>query len=325
MSHHPYESDEETGRLLTEALHARTAHVVGRPDSLAELRRAYRGKSSRQTRRLPQTRRLFSFVSAVATASAVLLVVVGIYWLGHNYSPASAPTRPTHSSVPLKTTGSGYPPTDYYPAVRSDGQPVIVRVTDGQLMRVLPRARVYLRHWAPISPMILSPDGNRLYGVGRDLQANGKPYPAGYGVDHVVSIDLRTNQFTSFATRGERITGLTLSADGTTFAYALRGSQDGQPDRDVIYVHDLVHDTDRHFLLAAGPAHGHHGVVTGRVQAGNQRQQQLPHVAGHVNDVRPRRTPSASAGGRRLPKIHFRGCAVDIVGALRGPDMQPGR
>ncbi len=73
-----------------------------------------------------------------------------------------------------------------------------------------------------------------------------------WGVDHVLSIDLRTNQFTSLATRGERITGLTLSADGTTFAYALRGSQDGQPDRDVIYVYDLVHDTDRHFLLAAG-------------------------------------------------------------------------
>jgi hypothetical protein len=100
--------------------------------------------------------------------------------------------------------------------------------------------------------MILSPDGNKVYGVGRELQENGKPYPAGWGVDHVLVIDLRTNQITSLATRGERITGLTLSADGTTFAYALRGSQDGQPDRDVIYVHDLVHDKDRHFMLAAG-------------------------------------------------------------------------
>jgi hypothetical protein len=251
MSQQTYESDEDTGRRLAEALHARTAGVVGRPDSLAELRRAYRGETSKRTVRLPRVRRLSAVIGIVATAAAVLLVVVGVNWIGHNYSPTT-PTRPTHSNAPLKKTGSGYSPADYFPAVRSDGQPVIVRASDGELMRVLPRGRVNASSWAPISPMVLSPDGNHLYGVGRELQNDGKPYPANWNVDHVLSIDLRTNEFTSLATRGERITGFTLSADGTTFAYSLRGSQDGQPDRDVIYVHDLVHDTDRHFALAAG-------------------------------------------------------------------------
>jgi hypothetical protein len=252
MSQRTYESDEETGRLLREAMHARAAGVVGRSDSLAELHRAYRGENSPRTVRLPRMRRLSAVIGIVATAAAVLLVVVGVNWIGRNYSPETNPTRPTHSSVPLKRTGFGYLPKDYYPAVRSDGQPVIVRVSDGQLIRVLPRGRVNASRWAPLSPMILSPDGNQLYGVGRELQDDGKPYPANWNVDHVLSIDLRTNEFTSLATRGEQITGFTLSADGTTFAFSLRGSQDGQPDRDVIYVHDLVHDTDRHLLLAAG-------------------------------------------------------------------------
>ena len=252
MSQHGYETDEETGRLLAEALHARTADIFGRPDSLADLRRAYRGEKLQQVSRPPRVRRL-SAIGVVAAAAAVLLVVVGINWIGHRYNPVQTPpAHPSPSNAPLKRNGSGYSPADYYPAVNSSGLPVIVRVSDGRQMRELPRGRVNANRWAPLSPMVLSPDGNRLYGVGRELQENGEPYPDGYGVDHVLVIDLRTNQFTSLATRAELITGMSLSADGSTLAYALRGSQDGQPDRDVIYVHDLVHDADRHFLLAAG-------------------------------------------------------------------------
>ena len=243
-------TDEETGRLLAEALRARTADVAGRSDSLTDLRRAYRGDNARRIGWRPRMRRLSSVMGVVATAAAVLLVVVGINWIRQTYTPATTP--PAHKSLPLPTTGFGYSPADFYPAVASDGQPVIVRVSDGQQMRELPRGRVNATSWAPLSPMVLSPDGNRVYGIGRDLQDNGKPYSNNEGADHVVYIDLRTNQFTSLATRGERMTGFTLSADGTTFAYSLRGSQDGRADRDVIYVHDLVHDTDRHFLLAAG-------------------------------------------------------------------------
>jgi hypothetical protein len=252
MNRRTYEPDDETGQLLAHALQARTADIHGRPDSLADLRRAYRRENSRRTSRSPRQRRLSSVVGIIATAAAVLLVVVGINWIGRDYKPATTPTRPTHSSAPLKKTGFGYSPADYYPAVRSDGLPVIVRVSDGQQMRELPRGRENTKTWAPLSPMILSPDGNQVYGVGRDLQENGQPYTEIENADHVLSIDLRTNQFTSLATRQERIVGLALSADGTTFAYSQRGGQDGQPDRDVIYVHNLVHDTDRHFLLAKG-------------------------------------------------------------------------
>jgi WD40-like Beta Propeller Repeat len=252
MSQHLHEPGDDTERLLAEALHARTADVFGRHDSLADLRRAYHRKNSRQTLRFPRMPRLSSAIGIIATAAAVLLMVVGVNWIGHSYNPATTPTHPSHTSAPLKNTGFGYSPADYYPAVNSDGQPVIVGVSDGRQMRILPRGSVSIGRWAPISPMVLSPDGNRVYGVGRQLQDDGKPEPDGVGADHVVYTDLRTNQFTSLATRAERITGMTLSADGTTFAYSLRGSQDGEPDRDVIYVHDLVHDTDRHFLLAAG-------------------------------------------------------------------------
>jgi hypothetical protein len=243
--------DEETERLLAAALDARTANVFGRPDSLVELRVATRRKTTRRIAGVLRWRSLPSAVGIVAAAAAVLLIVVGVNWVRHGLRPA-APARPSHSDAPLKKTGFGYSPADYFPAVRSDGQPVIVRASDGHLMRILPRGQVTANRWEPISPMVLSPDGDRVYGVGRQLQDDGKPYPAGTGADHVVFIDLKTNQFTSLATRDGRINGFTLSADGTTFAYSLRGGQDGLPDRDVIYVHDLVHDTDRHFLLAAG-------------------------------------------------------------------------
>lgn len=247
MSQHLNERDGDFERLLSEALNARTAGEFGRPDSsLADLRRALRRESS------PRRHRVSSALGVLATAAAVLLIVLGVSWLGRSYHSTTTPTAPSRPSAPLQKTGFGYSPADYFPAVRSDGQPVIVRVSDGRQMRILPRGRVNATKWAPISPMILSPDGNKVYGVGRQLQDDGKPYPAGYGVEHVVAIDLRTNQFTSLATRDGRINGLTLSADGTTFAYALEGGQDGRPDRSVIYVHDLVHDTDRHFLLAAG-------------------------------------------------------------------------
>jgi hypothetical protein len=243
--------EDDTERLLSQALQARTAGVFGRPDSLAELRRAYRRKESRRILRFPRSPRLASTVGILATAAAVLLIVVGVSWVRESLRPATTPTPPSHKSAPLRQTGFGYSPAEYLPAVNADGMPVIVRVSDGQQMRILPRGRVNTT-WAPISPMILSPDGNKVYGVGRDLQEDGKPYPDGVGSQHVVYIDLRTNQFTSLATRDGRMDGLTLSADGTTFAYSLRGGQDGLPDRDVIYVHDLTHDTDRHFPLAAG-------------------------------------------------------------------------
>ncbi len=247
MSQHLNERDGDLERLLSEALNARTAGEFGRPDSsLADLRRALHRKSS------PRRRRVSSALGVVATAAAVLLIVLGVSWLGRSYHSTTTPTAPSRPSAPLQKTGFGYSPADYFPAVRSDGQPVIVRVFDGRMMRILPRGRVNATTWAPISPMILSPDGNKVYGASRQLQDDGEPYPAGYGVNHVVVIDLRTNQFDSLATRDGRIYGLTLSADGTTFAYALEGGQDGSSDRDVIYVHDLVHDKDRHFLLAAG-------------------------------------------------------------------------
>jgi hypothetical protein len=244
------EPDLETERLLSEALQAKTANVHGRPDSLAELRRSTRaGKAFRS----PRPRRLPPAVGLIAATAAVVLIVAGVNWARASYHPRTTPpASPSHTEAPLQKTGFGYSPAAYFPAVRSDGQPVIVRISDGKLMRILPRGGVNGHTWAPISPMVLSPDGNLLYGVGRNLQEDGKPYPKGWGTQHVVVIDLRTNQFTSLATRDGAIVGMSLSADGTTLAYSLRDSTDGLPDRDVIYVHDLVHDKDRHFALEAG-------------------------------------------------------------------------
>ncbi len=253
MNRHSSAEDDELGYRLRDALEARTARELGRPDSLRHIMQA--GQPSRAgtpPKRTRNRRRLVPSLAVVMSVSAILAVVLVVHALATPTRPATPPAHPQPSIQPLRNSGSGYVPSRFYPAVRADGQPVIIRSADDQPVRILPRGRLSPGRYAPISPMTLSPDGNRLYGVGRDLQADGSRYPDGYGSEHVVYIDLKTNQFTSMATRDGLIAGFALSADGDTFAYALRGGQDGRPDRDVIYIHDIGRDRDRHFQLEPG-------------------------------------------------------------------------
>ena len=254
MSRHLSSEDHELGRRLGAALQARTTNEIGRPDSLRRILQAHQPATARPSSRPTRWRRLGPSLGIAISMAAILAIVLVVHALATPAGPTTPPARPQPSIQPLPNAGAGYAPSAYYPAVRSDGQPVIVRGSDDQPVRILPRGQVSPGRYAPISPMVLSPDGNRLYGIGRNLRDDGSRYPpdAHEGSEHVVYIDLATNQFTSLATRDGLMAGFSLSADGTTFAYALRGGQDGLPDRDVIYIHDIVRDSDRHFRLNPG-------------------------------------------------------------------------
>lgn len=214
----------EVERRIADALAARTENVYGDPSSLRELQR-----------RLP-TRRLFPHGPMLAAAAAVVLIVAGATYLGATVrsagraSPAATPGR-------VAGEGTGYRPTDHFVAVTADGRPVIVRADTGLVVRTLPKT---------LEGTVISPDGNRVYGWWSSpgpKQVDGVPV----ATEHVSYIDLADNSVIVVATKPGTVTGLSLSSDGGTIAYALLDP--GAPERTTIFVHDLRRDRDWAYRL----------------------------------------------------------------------------
>ena len=217
-------STPDIERRIADTLAAQTQHVYGDQNSLRELQR-----------RLPARRR-FSAGPMLAAAAAVVLIVAGATYLGSTL-------RSTHQSSAGAgsgrgaAVGTGYRPTDHFVAVTPDGGSVIVRADTGTVVRTLPKA---------LGAAALSPDGNRVYGVWHDREYIGTSVAS----EHVSYIDLADNHVIVVASKPGTVTGLSLSADGGTIAYALL-DRTVSPERTTIFVHDLRRDRDWSYRLPA--------------------------------------------------------------------------
>lgn len=211
-------------RRIRDALAARTQHVYGNPDSLRDLQR-----------RLPPRRR-FSHRPMLTTAAAVVLIVFGAAYVGGTLrSPHQA--SPATSSGRVAADGTGYLPTDHFVArTLADERPVIVRADNGTLVRALPKT---------LGGSVLSPDGNRVYGVWHDPKES---IGTSIATEHVGYINLANNHVIVVASKAGTVTGLSLSADGGTIAYALL-DHSVTPERTTIFLHDLRRDRDWSYRL----------------------------------------------------------------------------
>lgn len=246
--------DARVTDLLSTALQARTENVYGAPDSLSRLRAELqrpdtaprRAPRRRSVEREPR-RALKPLLSGLAVVIAIAAVIAGIN-LARPDSTKGLANRP----ATLSTTGSNYRPGAYYPAITATGQPVIVRASDDKPVRLLPSAKRAEGYDDALWSMVLSPDGTRVYGVYEQVGADGEGLPFSVAAQHVAYIDLATNRIITVASRDGVITGMSLSADGSTIAYALAASPELPRNRYAVYVHNLRNDSDRHFLLAPG-------------------------------------------------------------------------
>lgn len=78
-----------------------------------------------------------------------------------------------------------------------------------------------------------------MYGVWHDRESIGTSVAS----KHVSYIDLADNHVIVVASKPGTVTGLSLSADGGTIAYALL-DRSVAPERTTIFVHDLRRDRD---------------------------------------------------------------------------------
>lgn len=217
----------EVERRIADALVARTQHVYGDAASLRELQR-----------RLPARRR-FGSGPMLAAAAAVVLIVAGAAYVGDALRTDDQPS-PAAPAGRAPAEGTGYRPTNHFVAVTRAGRSVIVRA-DGTVVRMLPKT---------LGGAVLSPDGNRVYGVWRSpgpKEINGTPVRT----EHVSYIRLADNHVIVVATKPGTVTGLSLSADGGTIAYALL-DRSVTPERTTIFVHDLNRDRDWAYRVPEG-------------------------------------------------------------------------
>jgi len=209
-------STPDIERRIADALAAQTQHVYGDPASLRELQR-----------RLP-TRRRFSPGPMLAAAAAVVLIVAGATYLRGTLRTARQAVPATGGPGRVAAEGTGYRPTDRFVAVTADGRSVIVWTETGRVVRTLPKT---------LGGAVLSPDGTRVYGWWHD------PKEFTGATEHVAYIDLADNHVIVVASKAGTVTGLSLSADGGTLAYALL-DRSVAPERTTIFVHDLRRDRD---------------------------------------------------------------------------------